>query len=123
MRTLSPENAEILTWGGPGQEAWGHPLEKTAQYNHTAPDRKKPPICPWRIEVADPNNEARTLFLNIFEVVDEKVSEPTGVKFTPPAGVDIAERWKVRFNADGALGGEINSARFADTIRTGAQYQ
>ena len=34
LTTVLPANAQIVTRGGPGQEAWGHPLEPTAQYNH-----------------------------------------------------------------------------------------
>ena len=34
LHTLLPQKAEIVLRGGPGKEAWGHPLEPTAQYNH-----------------------------------------------------------------------------------------
>jgi len=123
MHTLLPENAEIVTRGGPGQEAWGHPLEKTAQYNHAAPERTKPPICPWRIEVADPNDRTRTLFLHVFEISDENVREPVDIKFVPPAGVDIGTLWKVRLNADGPLGCSVNAQSLATDIKTQAQYE
>lgn len=123
LRTLLPANAQIVTRGGPGQEAWGHPLAKTAQYNHATEGRKKPPFCPWRIEVGDPAKEARTLFLHVFEITDEAVREPSDVKFAAPAGVEIAGRWQVRFNAAGPLGGQIGAKPLATAVRTESQYQ
>jgi hypothetical protein len=122
LRTLLPEKAEIVKRGGPGQEAWGHPLEKTAQYDHVADGRKRPPICPWRIEVGEPGDGARTLFLHVFEIADEQVKEAADVKFVPPAGVKIGDRWLVRFNADGALGGTVGEKSLSTTIKTEAQY-
>ena len=103
LHTLLPPKAEIVLRGGPGQEAWGHPLEKTAQYNHMTEGRLKPPICPWRIEVGDPSSGSRTLFLHVFEITDESVPQPASVTFVPPAGINIADRWQVRFNATGEL--------------------
>jgi hypothetical protein len=123
MHTLLPENAAIVTRGGPGQEAWGHPLEKTAQYNHTALERTKPPVCPWRIEVADPNDRARTLFLHVFEIGDEDAREPADVRFVPPSGVDIGTNWKVRLNATGLLGGTVNDQSLTSDISTKSQYE
>lgn len=123
MRTLLPKNANIVTRGGPGQEAWGHPLEKTAQYNHTTERRKLPPICPWRIEVGDPGSEAQTLFLHVFEITDEPVREPTEVKFVPPAGVLIGDRWQVQFNATGPLGGQVGKESLSTAIHAEAQYE
>ncbi len=123
LRTLLPEKAEILTRGGPGQEAWGHPLEKTAQYNHSTEGRKKPPICPWRIEVGDPGGDARTLFLHVFEIADEQIRLPSEMELVAPAGVDIAGRWQVRFNAAGPLGGKVGAEPLATTIKTEAQYR
>ncbi|MBI3857946.1 MAG: hypothetical protein HY293_19885, partial [Planctomycetes bacterium] len=67
LRTLLPEKGEVVLRGGPGKEAWGHPLEPTAQYNHDGPGRSRPPVCPWRIEVADPGTGSRTLFLHVLE--------------------------------------------------------
>lgn len=122
LRTLLPANAEIVKRGGPGQEAWGHPLEKSAQYNHITEGRKRPPICPWRIEVGDPASEARTLFLHVFEVSDEQTAAPTEVKFVAPAGVDIGGLWQVRFNAEGTLGGRVGEKALATAIKTEAQY-
>jgi len=122
LHTVLPKKAETITRGGPGEEAWGHPLEKTAQYNHMTEGRKKPPICPWRIEVGDPGNEARTLFLHVFEITDEQVHEPIHVEFVPPAGVVIGDRWRVSFNSGGPLGGKLNDNGLATTIKTEAQY-
>ncbi len=122
LRTLLPPNAEIVTRGGPGREAWGHPLEPTAQYNHATEGRMKPPICPWRIEVGDPSDMARTLFLHVFEIVDEGVRQPTDVRFVPPAGVDLGERWQVRFNPVGRLGGKVGDQSLTTGIQTEAQY-
>ena len=107
LHTLLPEKAGVTVRGGPGKEAWGHPLEATAQYNHTAPGRDKPPICPWRIEVADPGTGSRTLFLHVLEVTDEGVTAPAALKFIAPAGVQLPDGRQVTFNASGPLGGKI----------------
>lgn len=123
LHTLLPEMAQIVTRGGPGKEAWGHPLEETAQYNHTAKGRMKPPVCPWRIEVGDPGDSSRSLFLHVFEIADEQLRQPTAVKFVAPAGVDIAERWQIRFNPAGPLGGTIGDKPLATTVKTEKQYQ
>jgi hypothetical protein len=123
LHTLLPSHAEIVVRGGPGKEAWGHPLEPSAQYNHTGEGRSKPPICPWRIEVGDPNDGARTLFLHVFEITDEQVRVSTDVKLALPAEVDIGERWQVRFNADGALGGTVNQKALTTTIHVEEQYK
>jgi hypothetical protein len=123
MRTLLPVDAEVATRGGPGQEAWGHPLEKSAQYNHTSPGRSKPPICPWRIEVGDPAHQARTLFLHVFEITDEPTPSPAPVSLAPPAGLDIGDQWQVRFNANGGLGGTVNDQLLATTVKIEGQYR
>jgi hypothetical protein len=123
LTTVLPESAQIITRGGPGQEAWGHPLEPTAQYNHTAEGRLKPPICPWRIEVGDPSPDVRSLFLHVFEIADEKDSQPTVVKFVPPAGAQIGNRWQVQFNVTGKLGGKVDERLLATRINTEAQYR
>ena len=123
LHTLLPQKAQVVTRGGPVQEAWGHPLEPTAQYNHMAEGRTKPPVCPWRIEVGDGGDGSRTLFLHVFEIVDEQVSQPTSVAFVPPAGVDIADRWQVRFNPIGELGGTVADKPLATTIQIEAQYK
>ena len=123
MHTLLPRNAEVVLRGGPGKEAWGHPLEKTAQYNHESPGRKKGPVCPWRIEIGDAGAGARTLFLHVFEISDEGVKQATDLKLAAPAGVDIGQRWQVRFNADGALGGTVNGKPLTTKVDNEAQYR
>ncbi len=122
LHTLLPQKAQVVLRGGPGREAWGHPLEPAAQYNHTTEGRAKPPVCPWRIEVGDPDSGSRTLFLHVFEVADEKVGQPTPVEFAAPAGVNIAQRWQVRFNPTGTLGGSVNDKPLTATIKTETQY-
>ena len=123
LRTLLPEGARVTVRGGPGKEAWGHPLEPTAQYNHETRGRKRPPICPWRIEVADPSDGDRTLYLHVLEVVDEEVRTPTDLRFVAPAGVDIGERWNIRFRSEGPLGGSVGSRPLAETLRIQGQYK
>jgi hypothetical protein len=124
LHSLLPVAAQIVARGGAGKESWGHPLEPTAQYNHLNPERLKPPICPWRIEVADPaNNTRRTLFLHVFEVAKENDREPVPVKVVEPAGVDIGNRWRVRFNPAGALGGEVGGQPLAANVQIEAQYR
>jgi hypothetical protein len=123
MHTVLPEKAAITVRGGSGQEAWGHPLEKTAQYNHMSEGRNKPPICPWRIEVADPSTDARSLFLHVFEIAEENIHEPTEVKFVAPAGIDIGNKWHIQFNATGNLGGSVGATQLTSTINTSAQYR
>jgi hypothetical protein len=121
LRVLLPERAEIVKRGGPGSEAWGHPLEKTAQYNHAAAGRNKPPVCPWRIEVGDPGEGARTLFLHVFEIAGENVREPADVRFVPPAGVAIGDSWRVSFNETGAIGGKIGETELPTILRIAGQ--
>lgn len=122
LTTVLPQNAEVVTRGGPGQEAWGHPLEPTGQYNHVTEGRKQPPLCPWRIEVGDPNPGARTLFLHVFEIADETNHQPAQVDFVAPAGVDIDGRWHVRFDPEGPLAAKIGGQSLSTVIRTEAQY-
>jgi len=122
LTTVLPANAQIVTRGGSGQEAWGHPLEPTAQYNHMTEGRTKPPVCPWRIEVGDPNPGPRTLFLHVFEIDRENDRQPADVKLLAPAGVDIGGRWRVQFNATGPLGGQIDGQDLATAVHADAQY-
>jgi len=122
LHTLLPNKAEVVIRGGPGQEAWGHPLEPTAQYNHMTEGRKRPPICPWRIEIADPNSGTRTLFLHVFEIANEQAHQPGEVSFVTPAGIDIAGRWQVRFNPAGLLGGTVGNKPLTTTVKTETQY-
>jgi len=122
LHPLLPQKAQIVIRGGSGKEAWGHPLEPTAQYNHMTEGRLKPPICPWRIEVGDPDSGSHTLFLHVFEIVDEQVLQPAVVTFVAPAGINIADQWQVRFNATGELGGTVNNEPLAATVKTETQY-
>lgn len=122
LSTLLPASAEIVIRGGPGHEAWGHPLEKTAQYNHVTEGRKRPPLCPWRIEVGDPAGEARTLFLHVFEIAGESVRQPTGLKFLPPAGVAIGDLWQVRFEPSGPMGGKVGDKSLSTAVKSDGQY-
>jgi hypothetical protein len=122
LHTLLPEKAQIVIRGGPGKEAWGHPLERTAQYNHTSKNRLKQPVCPWRIEVADPGDSSRSLFLNVFEITDDQVHQPADVKFVAPAGVDITGLWQIRFNPSGQLGGKVGGKPLTTTVKTEKQY-
>ena len=123
MTTVLPAQAEVVTRGGPGREAWGHPLEPTGQYNHVAEGRNRPPICPWRIEVSDPHPGARTLFLHVLEITDEGIHQPAEVKLAGPAGVEIGGRWSVRFNPEGGLGGSVNGRELSSRIQTEGQYR
>jgi hypothetical protein len=123
LHTLLPRKAQVVLRGGPGQEAWGHPLEPTGHYNHMTEGRLKPPICPWRIEVGDGDGGNRSLFLHVFEVTDEQFHQPAEVTFIPPAGVDIAGRWQVRFHPAGELGGAVDYTPLATTIQIEAQYR
>jgi hypothetical protein len=122
LTTVLPRSPQIVARGGPGREAWGHPLEPTAQYNHSAEGRALPPICPWRIEVSDTNRGTSTLFLHVFEITDEAVRQPSEVTFVAPAGVNIGGRGRVSFNSTGFVGGSIDSRPLATTIRTELQY-
>jgi hypothetical protein len=123
LHTLLPRPADIVLRGGPGREAWGHPLEPTAQYNHMTAGRAKPPVCPWRIEVGDPAPGTRTLFLHVFEVTDAGVRQPLPVAFVAPAGVNIGQRWQVRFNPEGTLGGTVNGQPVTMTLNIETQYR
>jgi hypothetical protein len=122
LTTVLPQNAQIVTRGGPGYEAWGHPLEPTAQYNHETEGRKQPPICPWRIEVGDPTPGDRTLFLHVFEIGDETDHQASEVRFVAPAGVDIDGHWRLRFDPTGPLGGKISERSLATAIDPTVQY-
>jgi hypothetical protein len=122
LHTLLPQKAGIVIRGGPGNEAWGHPLEPTAQYNHRTEGQSKPPVCPWRIEVSDTEKGSKTLFLHIFEITDEHNLKPAPVQFAAPADVSIARLWQVQFNPKGTLGGTVNGKPLTTTIKTQMQY-
>jgi len=122
LHTLLPSKPQVVLRGGPGQEAWGHPLEPTAQYNHVTEGRLRPPLCPWRIEVGDEAEGSRTFFLHVFEIADERTAQPAAVTFLPPAGVEIDGRWQVRFNPAGALGGTVGDKSLTTAIEIKTQY-
>jgi hypothetical protein len=123
LHTLLPAGAARTVRGGPGKDAWGHPLEPKAQYNHDSPGRRRPPLCPWRVEVRDPGPGARTLFLHVFEIADEGALQPAPVAFVAPAGADLGDGRKVRFNAEGPLGGTLDGVPLAADVRTAGQYR
>ena len=73
--------------------------------------------------MGDDSDGSRSLFLHVFEIVDEQVRQPTAVTFVPPAGVDIADRWQVRFNPTGELGGTVGDKPLTTTIKIETQYR
>ena len=122
LTPLLPTNAVVAFRGGDGQDAWGHPFEPAAQYNHMTEGGKKPPSCPWRIEVADPNTGTRTQFLHVFEIGEETDQASAKVTLLAADGVQIGSRWRVRFNADGPLGGAVNGEPLTTRVNVEAQY-
>lgn len=133
MKTLLPARTTVTKRGGQGHEAWGHPLEPTAQYNHSTKDRTKPPVCPWRLEVAAPR-ERRTYFLHVFQVAEETARSMTPVKLTA-SGASIAlkigrpgREWTVTFACSGAPSGSVlapgsrNAVRLRPEIIVKGQY-
>lgn len=134
MRTLLPQQAVITKRGGPGYRNWGHPLEPTAQYDHTGPGRDEAPFCDWRLEVAAPL-AARTCFLHVFQIGDDSVTTMEPMKLTEsPSTVRLEigsgqQLWKVALATQGALGGEITAPgtttaeRLPQEVETTAQYR
>jgi hypothetical protein len=134
LRTLLPHGAVVTRRGGPGYDAWGHPSEPTAQYNHESPGRHRPPICPWRLEVAAPHGEARALFLNVFEVTREEQRVPTPVRLISQTASEVSVQFgdgagarRVSFRAAGPLGGAVStsgggSRKLAEGNRVADQY-
>jgi hypothetical protein len=134
LRTLLPRGAVVTRRGGTGYEAWGHPSEATAQYNHESEGRQKPPICPWRLEVAAPPGETRALFLNVFEIAAEGRRAMTPVRLVSDNKDEVtveigegAQAWRVSFHASGALGGRVGTAggqtrNLAMAVRVTPQY-
>jgi hypothetical protein len=118
LQTVFPEGAVITKRGGPGHDFWGHPSNAAAQYNHTL-DRNgkhaavylRPPLSPWRLEVAPPRAAERDYFLHLLHVRDggaaapqrpERLSENgrAGARFM------LGDRTvTVLFNTSGPLGG------------------
>jgi hypothetical protein len=134
LRTLLPHGAVVTRRGGPGHDAWGHPSEPTAQYNHPGEGRQKPPICPWRLEVTAPAGEVRALFLNVFEVAAEGQRAMTPVRLVSESKDEVtveigegAEARRVSFRASGSLGGRVGTVggqthSLAEEIRGSAEY-
>jgi hypothetical protein len=112
VRTLLPHGATVTKRGGDGYRNWGHPLEPTAQYDHVGKGRDEAPFCDWRLEVAAPK-EARTYFLHVFQVSDEKITAMEDVKLvdeSPAIRLEIGSgrrQWKVTLAKTGALGGSV----------------
>jgi hypothetical protein len=73
--------------------------------------------------VRDPGPGARTLFLHVFEIADEGALQPAPVAFVAPAGADLGDGRKVRFNAEGPLGGTLDGVPLAADVRTAGQYR
>jgi hypothetical protein len=135
LTALLPHGAVVTRRGGAGYEAWGHPLEPTAQYNHMLPGREKPPVCPWRLEVAAPEGQARALFLHVFEVGREEQRAATTVKLLSETAEQVvleigtgAAARRVSLRVSGPLGGTVAvaggaSKPLAEDIQVAAQYQ
>ncbi|MBT3602213.1 MAG: hypothetical protein HN521_04025, partial [Candidatus Latescibacteria bacterium] len=79
LKTLLPEAAVLTKRGGDGYDFWGHPHEKTAQYNHKGSRGDRPPVVPWRLEVGTRGDSEREYFLHVLEVGDESREEMTPV--------------------------------------------
>lgn len=79
LKTLLPERAVLTKRGGDGHDFWGHPHEKTAQYNHKGSRGDRPPVVPWRLEVGSVGELEREYFLHVLEVGDELRAEMTPV--------------------------------------------
>ena len=109
--------------GWPGKDAWGHPLEPTAQYNHQNERGARPPITPWRIEVGDASPGARTLFLHVFEIGNEGDSSQTEVELTGPAAIRIGEKWRVQFNPAAPIGAKIGERALTTEVHLESQYR
>ena len=119
LKTVLPAGATVTRRGGEDHEFWGHPEEPTAQYNHVGKSTGRPPIVPWRLEVAAPVGETRQYFLHVFEIGNEEdtqMSEVTpiaadtslaGVRITPQQGEPV----EVLFSRRDTLSAKI---RFGD---------
>jgi hypothetical protein len=134
LSMLLPHGAVVTRRGSAGYDAWGHPSEPTAQYNHEKPGRQKPPICPWRLEVAAPAGEVGTRFLNVFEVARDDQRAATPVRLVAENKEEVivelgegAEARRVSFPATGPLGGAVGTVRgerrtLAAGVRVAGQY-
>ena len=83
-------------------------MEPTAQYDHVAPGRTKPPFCRWRLEVAAPLTD-QTMFLHVFQVTAEgtmAMAPVTLLAEKPQVRLEIGaagRQWKVTLPTSGAL--------------------
>lgn len=141
MRGLLPATATVVKRGGDGHDAWGHPDEPTGQYNHPGKQRSRPPICPWRLEVAavaaGRPAQARVYFLHVFQIGAEgmqTMAPANCIESATTATVTVGsagKEWKVILNKTGALGGSAQppSGKIealpitADTAAQDAQWQ
>lgn len=133
LRTVLPRIATITRRGGDGHRNWGHPLEPTAQYDHTGPGRDGPPFCDWRLEVAAPP-AARTYFLHVFQIGDDSLARMAPVKLlseSPAIRLEIGEAprtWQLTLAPHGQPGGTLTppggqpAQILSPTIDTTAQY-
>ena len=130
--TVLAKDVVIPKAGGAGHENWGHPLEPTAQYDHVAPGRTKPPFCRWRLEVAAPLTE-QTLFLHVFQVTQEGTMAMAPVKLLadkPQIRLEIGPtggQWKVSLPTSGALTANVTppgkpEIRMAASVELDQQY-
>ncbi len=117
MKTMLPRRAIMTVRGGEGHDAWGHPLEESAQYNHDRARggrRKKTPIAPWRFEVAAPLSR-QTFFLHVFEIAEESTCEMQTVELSESAsrfGVRIGSTrpgWELSFSKIGVPSVKVKS--------------
>ena len=105
MRTLLPANAIITKRGGKGHRNWGHPLEKTGQYEHHNKGRDKGPVANWRLEIAAPEAE-RSYFLHVFEITDAGVKHMSDITLEDTQDqitVTLAKKKVVTFSKNGDM--------------------
>lgn len=133
MRTVLPRDATITRRGGDGHRNWGHPLEPSAQYDHTGPGRDGAPLCDWRLEVAAPAS-ARTSFLHVFQLGAENLARMAPVKLiaeSPMIRLEIGDGpqpWQLALATTGKPGGtltapgEPRAQNLSSEINTAAQY-
>lgn len=134
MRTLLPQQAVVTARGGVGYRDWGHPLEPSAQYDHTGPGRGEAPLCDWRLEVAAPAG-ARTCFLHVFQIGDEPGTTMEPMKLSEQGALvrleigSGSQVWKLALASQGALGGTITAPgsssadKLPTEVETAAQYR
>jgi len=113
MKTLLPAGAVITKRGGSGHEHWGHPLESTAQYNHTGRGRDNAPVSPWRLEVAAPLGTARQYFLHVFFVTDGQGPMPETTAMLGGGSVTVKidgapRKYEVSFGLSGATSAKVS---------------